>query len=86
MIPQKIPAKTEEKPKEKKYFTVKVESLVPATVTHKIFAETPEQALELLSTNSPASKDAHWGKQRNKKATVYQYQTNMLLLGPKEVK
>lgn len=86
MVPQKTPQKTEpEKPKPQ-YFTVKVEALAPIVTTYKILAESPEQALQLLATQSPQSKETHWTKQRNKKVTVYQLQTHMILLGPKEVK
>lgn len=48
-------AKKTEKPKpiEKKYFTVKIETTLPATLTYNVLAETPEQALELTKNLQP---------------------------------
>lgn len=42
-------------PKPKYYYDVKVECLLPATLTYKILAEDPHQAVELMKGKSPNS-------------------------------
>ena len=42
-------------PKPKYYYDVKIESLLPATLTYRILAETPEQAADLIKGRSPNS-------------------------------
>jgi hypothetical protein len=43
------------KPKEKKYFEVRVTALLPATLTYRILAESAEQAAEMVKRVSPNS-------------------------------
>lgn len=58
----------------KKYYTVKVEGIVPITVTYKILAESPEEALELSRRAIPVSKPQPiLNKLKKIKATVYSY-------------
>lgn len=42
-------------PAPKYYYDVKVECMLPAVVTYRILAETPEQAAELIKNKSPNS-------------------------------
>lgn len=44
-----------DKPPDKHYYDVKVSCMLPATLTYKILAETPEQAAELIKGKSPNS-------------------------------
>jgi hypothetical protein len=49
-----LPAKTAKKlPPVKYYYDVKVECLLPATLTYHILAENPQQALDLIKGKSP---------------------------------
>lgn len=40
-------------PKPKYYYDVKVETMLPATLTWRILAETPEQAAEMIKNMQP---------------------------------
>lgn len=42
-------------PKPKYYYDVKVECMLPATLTYRILAETPEQASEMIKGQQPNS-------------------------------
>lgn len=42
-------------PPPKYYYDVKVECMLPATLTYRILAETPEQAADLIKGRSPNS-------------------------------
>jgi hypothetical protein len=42
-------------PKPKYYYDVKVECMLPAVLTYRILAETPEQAAELIKNSQPNS-------------------------------
>jgi hypothetical protein len=61
-----------DKPKipEKKYFDVKVEVMLPATLTYRVLAETPEQAFELIKNQSPVSVKHKLAGRKEIKATV----------------
>lgn len=41
------------KPKPKYYYDVKVEAMLPATLTYRILAETPEEAVEMIRGRQP---------------------------------
>ena len=41
------------KPKPKYYYDVKIECMLPATLTYRILAETPEQAADLIKGQQP---------------------------------
>lgn len=47
-IDKKLP-----KIKEKKYYDVRIECMLPATLTYKVLAETPEQAADMIKNMSP---------------------------------
>jgi len=55
--PKKEPIKKEAKkltePKPKYYYDVKVECMLPATLTYRVLAEDPQQAAELIKGKSP---------------------------------
>lgn len=70
------PKKT--KPPELKYYDVKVEATLPATLTYKILAESPEQAVELMKSRQPnAVKHRLIGK-KEFKIMVYDSGSNMI--------
>lgn len=43
------------KPPDKRYYDVRVTTMLPATITYKVLAETPEEAAELIKGKSPNS-------------------------------
>lgn len=47
-IDKKLP-----KIKEKKYYDVRIECMLPATLTYRVLAETPEQAADLIKNMQP---------------------------------
>lgn len=65
---------------EKKYFKVVVECNLPATVTYKVLAESPEKALEMIKNQSPIAVKYHLPKKMNLKATIYDFGTTIIKL------
>ncbi len=53
VTPIKKEAKKQEGPKPKFYYDVKVECMLPATLTYQVLAEDPVQAVELIRGRSP---------------------------------
>lgn len=47
--------KKAQEPKPKLYYDVKVECMLPATLTYRVLAESPEQASELIKGKAPNS-------------------------------
>lgn len=76
--------KKETKKPEKEYFTVKVEALVPVTFTYRVLAETPEQAVEIISRPGSHVETAPprimFNAARKIKAKVYNLGTVMMRL------
>jgi len=75
MKKDKIPPK----PPEKRYYTIELEAMVPSVIRYRVFAETPEEALELLDKTPPLErpKPKLLGM-RKQVARVYLWGTNML--------
>ncbi len=59
------------KPVEKKYYEVKVECTLPATVTYRILAETPEQALDMIKGKQPNGVKHRLAGRKDIKVMVY---------------
>jgi hypothetical protein len=64
-MPEKI------KQPEKKYFTVKMETLVPCVITYRIYAKTEEDAIAMTKKATPTSVRPNISLKRVLKATVY---------------
>ncbi len=66
-------AKTPEKTKQKelKYYDVKVECFLPATLVYKVLAESPQQAADLIKNKSPNAVKHRLHGRKDKKITVY---------------
>lgn len=64
--------------KQLKYYDVKIEVQLPATVIYKVLAESPEQALELANRASPVSVKYNLLRKKDLKATVYDAGTTMI--------
>lgn len=63
---------------EKKYYDVKVEVTLPATLTYRILAETPEQALDLIKNQSPVQVKHKLAGRKELKATVFDAGSSMI--------
>lgn len=63
------------KPKTKEYYTVRVEVLAPSVLTYRIYAESPEEAVEIAlkqrGQQMSAPPSIIFGRMKNLKATVY---------------
>lgn len=76
--------KVKEPVKVKEYFTVKLEVVAPATVTYRVFAETPEEAAEIAlklkgrQLTSPPT--ISWNRLRTLKAVVYTAGSSLIRL------
>lgn len=64
--------------KEKHYYDVKVECMLPATLTFRVLAEEPEQALDLIRGMSPTSVKHRLLGRKDTKVSVYEAGTSML--------
>ena len=68
------------KPVQKQYYTVKLEVMAPVELTMRIFAETPEEAAEMVSKNPLpplyAAPRPVLSKMKRIKATVYKAGTS----------
>lgn len=73
----------EYKPPQKEYYTVKVETLVPATVTYRVYAESPELAIDMVKRGGVQFSQPPqfiWGQMKRLKATVYNAGTVLIRL------
>lgn len=70
-----MPNKNKPEKVKQEHFTVKLECLIPTTMTYKILAESPEQAIEKAEKNIIANisqpPKQHFGKSKRLNATVY---------------
>lgn len=55
----------------KRYFDIRVECTLPATITYRVLAETPEQAASLIKGTQPTSVKHKLALRRETKITVY---------------
>ena len=63
--------KKDNKIKEKKYFDVRMDVILPATIVYRVYAEDAEQALNEIKNNTPPSSVKYeMPKRKIKKATV----------------
>lgn len=56
---------------ELKYYDVKIEAMLPATLTYKVLAESPQQAADLIKNKQPNSVKHRLIGRREQKLTVY---------------
>jgi len=65
--------------KQKQYYTVKVEATAPIELTYRVWAEDPEEALEIFETSSFYSPPRPiLSRMRKIKATVYRSGTTII--------
>lgn len=60
-----------DKKEDKKYYDIKVEVMLPATLSYRIYAENPEKAIELLKNSQPHVK-YRLNQKRDLKIFVYE--------------
>lgn len=64
--------------KPKLYYDVKVECMIPATLTYRVLAETPEQAAEMIRGMSPIGVRHRLVGKKDIKLSVYDAGSTML--------
>jgi hypothetical protein len=67
-----------EQPKQKQYYTIKVEATAPILLEYRVFAEDEEEAIELMKKASPTSARPRLELKRLVKATVYSAGTSII--------
>lgn len=65
-------------PPPKKYFDIKVETNLPATLHYRILAESPEDAVNLISKSAPTSVKYSLPRRKDLKAIVYEAGTTLI--------
>lgn len=70
--------KDDKQKKDKKYFDVKVETMLPATVTYRILAEDAQQASDLIRYQNPISVKYRLLGKKDIKLTVYDAGSTMI--------
>lgn len=65
-------------PPPKHYYDVKVECMLPATLTYRVLAETPQQASEMIKNISPTTVKHKLIGRKEKKLSVYDAGSNMI--------
>jgi hypothetical protein len=71
---------TQPKVKDKHYYEIRVESLLPATITYRVLAEDPEQALELMRGQTPIGVKHRLHGKKDNKLTVRKSGSSMVEL------
>lgn len=66
--------------KQKYYYDVKVECLLPATLTYRVFAENPEQAAEMIKSLQPNSVKHRLVGRKELKLMVYDAGSTLMKL------
>lgn len=64
--------------KQKRYYDVKVECMIPATLTYRVFAEDAEQASAMIKNISPTQVKHKLIGRKEIKMTVYESGTTMI--------
>lgn len=65
-------------PKPKFSFDVKIDSMIPATLTFRVIAETPEQAAELIKNMQPTGVKHKLAGRKDSKITVLGAGSNII--------
>lgn len=62
----------------KKYYDVKVDAMIPAILTYRVLAETPEQAAELYKYQQPIAVKHKLAGRKENKLSVYEAYSSMI--------
>lgn len=71
--------KKEAAPIIKYHYDVKIETVLPATITFRVLAENPEQAVLLIKNMSPISVKHKLAGRKDKKVSVYNAGSSFLV-------
>lgn len=63
---------------QKKYYDIRLEALVPCTLTYRVFAYDEHSALEEIARKTPANVKPNVSLKRDIKATVYDAGTSII--------
>lgn len=74
----KIKKEAAAKKAEKRFYDVKVSALVPCELVYRIFAESPELALDQIDKQTPKNMKPNIRGKKNIKATVYEAGSSLL--------
>ncbi|CAB4196580.1 hypothetical protein UFOVP1290_100 [uncultured Caudovirales phage] len=66
-------------PPPKFYYDIKVECMLPATLTYRVLAETPEKAIDLIKGQSPTSVKHRLIGRKEIKLMVYKAGCSMIM-------
>lgn len=70
--------------KQKEYFTVRMEAIVPISISYRIFAENPEEAIDLARKLTAQQQIGPpviaWNRIKRLKATVYRFGNSLIQL------
>lgn len=66
--------------KQKKYYDVKVEAMLPATITYRVFAEDEQEAVNLIKKTNPLSVKYNLNNKKQLKLAVYEAGTTLVRL------
>lgn len=72
--------KGKDKPKPKYYYDVKVECLLPATITYRVLAEDPQEAMSKIKGLSPTSVKHRLIGRKELKMMIYDAGSSMIRL------
>lgn len=62
-----------------KYYDIKLECLLPATLTYRVYAESPEKAADLINHHNPTSVKTKIPSKKPLKLMVYEAGTSMMI-------
>lgn len=64
--------------KQKKHYDVRVESLVPSTITYRVWADDEQDALNQIKRQAPINVKPHLNQKKDIKASVYDAGSSLL--------
>lgn len=66
--------------KNKEYYDIKVEAMIPATLNYRIYAEDENEALELLKKATPNGIKYKLALKKDKKVQIYKPGTSIIIV------
>jgi hypothetical protein len=67
-------------PKQKKYYDIRLDALVPCTITYRVYADDEHDALNELKKKAPSSVKPNISQKRDIKAMIYDAGSSILRL------
>lgn len=68
------------KPKPKQYYDIKIEAMVPATLSYRVYAEDEEEAQELVKKAAPTQIKYKLASKKDKKLLIYKPGTSLIIV------